>query len=144
MKNFLPVVALASLLSTTMFAQTTPPAATPAPSTIEKPMTPTTPSTTTPPSTMEMKSLVLTEVEAKTWVDKVVVSSDGKKVGEVVAFARDTSGKVTEMHADIGGFLGFGETRVRVMPTQFKLDIDRVVLAMTAEQAKTLPKIEKQ
>lgn len=52
------------------------------------------------------------------------------------------SGKVTEMHADIGGFLGLGETRVRVLPSQFKLMDDRVVLSITAERAKTLPKVE--
>jgi len=143
MKKFLPAVAFATLLSTSAFAQTTPPAVTPAPSTTEKPMTPATPSATATPSTMDTKPLVLTEAEAKTWVDKVVVSSDGKKIGEVAAFARDTSGKVTEMHADIGGFLGIGETRVRLMPTQFKLENNQVVLTLTAEQAKTLPKIVK-
>jgi hypothetical protein len=46
------------------------------------------------------------------------------------------------MHADIGGFLGLGQTRVRVMPSQFKLIDDRAVLLITAEQAKTLPKVE--
>jgi hypothetical protein len=50
---------------------------------------------------------------------------------------------VTEMHADIGGFLGLGETRVRLMPAQFKLMTDRVVLSVTADQAKSLPKIVK-
>ena len=46
------------------------------------------------------------------------------------------------MHADTGGFLGLGQTRVRVMPSQFKLIDDRAVLLITAEQAKTLPKVE--
>jgi hypothetical protein len=35
-----------------------------------------------------------------------------------------------------------GETRVKIMPTQFKLQGDRVVLNLTQEQAKTLPKVE--
>ncbi len=47
------------------------------------------------------------------------------------------------MHADIGGFLGIGETRVRVLPAQFSIGTDRIVLGMTAEQAKTLPHIPK-
>jgi hypothetical protein len=82
------------------------------------------------------------DFQAKGWIDKVVYDSDGKKFGEVAAFARDGSGKVTEMHADIGGFLGMGQTRVRVMPSQFKLTDDRAVLSITAEQAKALPKVE--
>jgi PRC-barrel domain len=143
MKMHLPAIAITALLSTTAFAQTTPPAATPAPNTTEKPMTPMAPSTTMPQSTMDAKPLVLTEAEAKTWIDKVVISSDGTKIGEVAAFARDTSGKVTEMHADIGGFLGMGETRIRLMPPQFRLVDNQVMLTVTAEQARTLPKIPK-
>lgn len=84
----------------------------------------------------------LTDEQAKNWIDKVVYSSDGKNVGEVAAFKRDDSGKVTEMHADIGGLLGYGQTRVRVMPSQFQLIGDRAVLSITAEQTKTLPKVQ--
>lgn len=47
------------------------------------------------------------------------------------------------MQADIGGFLGMGETRVRLTPAQFKLQEDRVTLSVTAEQAKTLPTVQK-
>ena len=48
-----------------------------------------------------------------------------------------------ELHADIGGFLGIGETRVRVLPTQFKLVNDRVVLSVGSAEAKSLPHIAK-
>lgn len=149
MKRLLPAIGVASLIATSALAQTTapsnPPATTPAaPPTSERPMTPpaqsNAPSVTTP---MDTKSLTLTEDQAKSWVDKVVYSADGKNLGEVAAFARDGSGKVTEMHADIGGFLGLGETRVRLLPTQFRLDSDRVVLTLTAEEAKALPQIAK-
>ena len=92
---------------------------------------------------MSSDSLTLTEEQALGWVNKNVYSSDGKNLGEVAAFARDGSGKVTEMHADVGGFLGIGETRVRLMPSQFTLGTDRVVLSLTSEQAKTLPKVVK-
>ena len=88
-------------------------------------------------------SLTLTEDQAKTWLKKRVYSSDGQHLGEVEAIARDANGRVTELHADIGGFLGMGETRVRVMPTQFRLDADRVVLNVSSEQAKALPAIAK-
>jgi hypothetical protein len=72
-----------------------------------------------------------------------VLSSDNENLGEVAAIQRDSSGKVTELHADIGGFLGIGETRVRVMPSQFTVVDNKVQLSLTAEQAKALPKIEK-
>ncbi len=87
--------------------------------------------------------LKLTEEQAKTWIDKQVYSSDDKKVGEVAAFARGTDNTVTEMHIDMGGVLGIGETRVKLMPAQFQLVGDRAVLNLTAAQAKDLPKIEK-
>jgi PRC-barrel domain len=87
--------------------------------------------------------LKLTEAQAKSWVDKQVYSSDGTKIGEIAAFARGTDNTVSEMHIDIGGFLGMGETRVRLMPAQFKLEGDRAVLNVTAAQAKDLPKVSK-
>ncbi len=98
----------------------------------------TAPSTTTGPTTLN-----LTDAQAKAWIDKAVYSSDDKKIGEIAAFARDSSGNVTEMHADIGGFLGMGETRIRLMPAQFKMGTDRVVLMVTADQAKALPTVKK-
>lgn len=87
-------------------------------------------------------SIVLTADQAKTWMNKPIYSSDGKNVGEVAAFARGTDDKVSEMHADIGGFLGVGETRVKLMPAQFKLTGDRVTINLTAAQAKDLPRVQ--
>lgn len=95
------------------------------------------------PSVLAADPLRLTAEQAKAWVDKQVYSSDEKNVGEIAAFARGTDNTVTEMHIDIGGFLGMGETRVRLMPAQFKLVGDRAVLNVTAEQAKSLPKVQK-
>lgn len=86
--------------------------------------------------------MTLTEAQAKTWIDKPVYSSDNKKIGEVASFKRGADNVVTEMQADVGGMLGMGETRVKLMPDQFKLQGDRVVLSVTQEQAKTLPKAE--
>lgn len=87
-------------------------------------------------------SISLTVQEGMTWINKPVYSSDGKEIGEVVAFQRDADNKVIGMHADIGGFLGLGETRVNLTPAQFKLQGDRVVLSLTAEQAKELPAVK--
>jgi hypothetical protein len=84
----------------------------------------------------------LTEAEAKSWIDKPVFSSDGKELGEVAAFKRAADNAILEMHVDIGGLLGIGETRVSVTPAQFKLQGDRVVLSLTETQAKALPKVK--
>jgi hypothetical protein len=88
-------------------------------------------------------ALMLTADEAKAWIGKPVYSSDNTKLGEVAAFARGTDNTVNEMHADIGGFLGMGETRIKLMPAQFKLQDDRVTLNQTAAQAKLLPTVPK-
>ncbi len=101
---------------------------------------------TTPPVVAAKPSaaaMMLTADEAKKWIGKPVYSNDEKKVGEIAEFARGTDNSVTEMHADIGGFLGMGETRVKLMPAQFKLEGDRAILGLTAEQAKGLPTVTK-
>ena len=110
MKITLIAAVAATLLSITLVeAQTTAPT-TPMPNV----------GTAVTPSTMPAPTaLSLTDAQVKAWIDKAVYSSDDKKIGEVAAFARDGSGNVTEMHADIGGFLGMGETRIRLMPAQF-------------------------
>ncbi|MDZ4841049.1 MAG: hypothetical protein SH859_02740 [Hyphomicrobium aestuarii] len=87
-------------------------------------------------------SITLTAEQAKSWVNKPIYSSDGTNIGEVAAFARGTDDKVSEMHADIGGYFGLGETRVRLMPAQFKLAGDRATINMTAAQAKDLPRVK--
>jgi PRC-barrel domain len=135
MNKLLGATALAIVLgATAVLAQTTTPASPP----VDK-MPPPAASTTT----VTKDGLVLTEAQANAWIKKAVYSSDGKNVGEVTALKRDASGKVSELQAGIGGFIGIGETQVSVMPGQFKLESDRVVLSLTAEQVKTLPKIVK-
>ncbi|KUO56010.1 MAG: hypothetical protein APF80_12270 [Alphaproteobacteria bacterium BRH_c36] len=123
--------ALASTFALTAAAQDKP--AAPA----EKAMTPSI--TIKAPDATAIK---LTADEAKGWVGKPVYSSDDKNLGEVAAFARSSDNTVTEMHIDIGGFLGIGETRVKLTPAQFKLQKDRVVLDVNADAAKNLPKVK--
>ena len=137
-----------SLVAGVATAQTTSPPTTPSPTTPPPVTQPTTPQATpkTPTSPQAMPSdtkngINLTEEQARQWVGKTVYSSDAKNVGEIEAVQRNPAGRVTEVHADIGGFLGIGETRVRVMADQFKVEGDRIVLNMTADQAKTLPKV---
>ena len=140
MRKIIPLFIGTMLLSSAaVMAQTTAPSTTPparAPS-VDTPAAPT-PSVVGPSTSMTM-----TPAEAAAWVDKKVYSSDGKNVGEVAQIARDSSGKITELHADVGGFLGLGETRVRLTPAQFKIGADRIDLLVTAEQVKALPKIAK-
>ena len=87
--------------------------------------------------------LALTAQEAQAWIGKPVYSSDGKMLGKVSSLERSADNKVTELHADIGGFLGLGQHHVRLVPAQIKLLSDRVVLDVTSAQAKELPEISK-
>jgi len=88
-------------------------------------------------------ALSLTSQEAQAWIGKPVYSSDGTNLGEVAAFQRAADNKVTGMFADIGGYLGLGEHRIMLAPAQISLKTDRVVLDVTAAQAKELPKVVK-
>ena len=99
------------------------------------------PATSTNAASEKGAGLALTAQEAQAWVGKPVYSSDGKKLGEVAGFERSADNKVTEMHADIGGFLGLGQHQVRLMPAQIHLQSDRVVLDLTSAQSKELPSI---
>jgi hypothetical protein len=122
---------------------TTPSQGTTPSATQDKSATPSTQSGTQPAAQDQASAVTMTEDQAKEWVDKAVYSSDGKEIGEVYEFKRSADNKVTELHADIGGFLGMGESRVKLTPSEFKLQGDRVVLNITEEQAKALPKLEK-
>lgn len=138
MKWIVPAAtSMALFASSAAFAQTTAPSDTP-------PATP--PAATAPsvqPTTPAETAPMLTEDQATALIGATVVSSDDSNVGDVAAIQRSADGKVTELHADIGGFLGIGQTRVRVMPSEFTVAADnRILLKLTAEQAKELPKIE--
>jgi hypothetical protein len=101
------------------------------------------PSMVTDAGSMATAQTAITEQEAKTWVGRPVYSSDGKKLGEVAAILRTPDNKITELRADIGGFLGFGEHEIALPAARFALHNDRVVLDLTAGQAKELPKVAK-
>jgi len=138
-KKALPLALAATLVGSAALAQTTttpptttPPATTPAPST-----------TTVTPKNDAATGMTLSDQQARAWIDKTVYSSDNKNVGEVAEIRRDSSGKVTELYADVGGFLGLGEHRIQLMPGQFKFGDDRVMLNMAADQVKALPKVAK-
>jgi hypothetical protein len=140
MKKLCSAVASAALLfSSTAFAQTTPPTQPATPPAAAEPMPPV--KTTRQPAMHT--PIRLTEAEAKSLIDATVVSSDNKNVGEVAAIQRDSDGRVTELQADIGGFLGIGQSRVRLLPSQFTVSDKRILLTLTAAQVGELPKLEK-
>jgi len=137
MRAFVLAILLVPALAFGAVAQDTP---TPAPA-----PTPQIEQQATPPaagSQQVTENVVLTEAQAQEWIGKPIYSSEGNKIGDVAAFARSTDDVVTEMHADIGGFLGLGQTRVKLTPAQFELKADRVIINMTSAQAKDLPKVE--
>ncbi len=80
--------------------------------------------------------VTLNDQQAKEWIDKAVYSSDAKKLGEVAVFARDGSGKVTEMHADVGGFFGLAETRVRTGAESIMLSSTVAAIGTSKDAAK--------
>lgn len=158
MSRLIPAVAVAALLAATgAIAQTSKPgdvAPNPTSPGAQTPSTqPVTPAPSTEPNATGNRlspvdpaasaAPTMTEAEAKQWVDKAVYSADNSNVGSVAAIIRDTSGKVTELQADMGGFLGIGTTRVRLMPSQFKLNSDRVDINVPADQVKALPSVTK-
>ena len=83
--------------------------------------------------------LSLTMQEGESWIKKPVYSNDGKKIEAVASFQRDADNKVVGMHADIGGYFGFGRSRVNLTTSQFRLRGDRVELDLTAAEVKALP-----
>ncbi len=76
--------------------------------------------------------------------DWPVYSSDGEKLGEVTAVKQGADGNVEAIHADIGGFLGFGAKTVEISADQFSLGDKRIDLSLIAEEAKELPEVAEQ
>ena len=79
--------------------------------------------------------------EAKDWEGKRLYSVEGNDIGEISAVEKGADGNVKAFHADIGGFLGIGETKVVVEPSQLSLINDKLTISMTEKEAKDLPKV---
>ena len=158
MKRLLITTAFATIGGLAAFAQEapqSPPASPPAvgaePSAPSETMTPSAPteaapvtpapsdSTAAAPSEVTPGKISLSDDQAKEWVGKTVYTSDDKNIGEVALLARDSSGAVTELQADIGGFLGLGETRVAIPVEKFQLGDEKITLSMTEAEVKNLP-----
>jgi hypothetical protein len=146
-RNLAMTAVLATAIAHPALAQTTVEPVAPAISATEAPTTtvpgtPMTPATAPQATEVEaMPGMMLTQQEAEDWIGKSVYSRDGENLGDVAAFKRSDDNSVTEMHADIGGFLGFGQHRISLTPEQFDLNNDRVTLAMSSVEADELPAI---
>ena len=88
---------------------------------------------------------------AKPWLPAVVDDADARRVlfnshcseSTVQDIVRQ-AGADRQVVIGVGGFLGIGQTRVRVLPSQFTVTADnKVLLTLTKSQLETLPKIEK-
>ena len=136
------------MLATAAYGQTTipttPPAAKTAPgAAVQNGAAMTSPPATVTPRATTASPVHRTDEQAKVWIGKAVYSSDGKNLGDVAELIRDPSGDVTALIANVGGFLGIGQTQVRIAPAQFSIDADRIVLRLTADQVKSMPHTEK-
>lgn len=90
------------------------------------------------PSSSTVGKMTLTEDEANNWIGKVVYSSDNSNLGEVSAFKLGANKEVTGLQADIGGFLGIGETKMDFDASQFSMKDDSIILNMTKAEVQAL------
>lgn len=144
MKRLILVSSLAALTSFSAFAQdATPPAVDANKPSMTEPTPAPAPNTTLPsPSTSAGTStgakITLTEDEARQWVGKTVYSSDASNLGEVVDMKRGANNEVSGLTADVGGFLGLGETRLDFQANQFSLKDDTIVLNITKDEVQKM------
>ncbi len=82
-----------------------------------------------------------TQLSARTdaLIGAPVYDAKGDEVGEVSAVFSNADGDLEEVTADVGGFLGLGEKRVRLDSSQFTEVEDGLRVSMEADQIKALP-----
>jgi sporulation protein YlmC with PRC-barrel domain len=95
------------------------------------------------PQDMKTAKFSVTSEDADAWLGRPVYSTDGLHLGEIASLQHDPDGTVQQLKADIGGFLGFGETRILITPDQIKeVKDDSLVLTLTQAEAQELPAID--
>jgi sporulation protein YlmC with PRC-barrel domain len=84
----------------------------------------------------------LGEEGCKEWLGRAVYSIDGRRLGEIAALTRDSGNRVVALNANIGGYLGFDEKRVRIGATQIRaVNADGLVLDVSEAAARNMPGI---
>lgn len=73
------------------------------------------------------------------YFERDVYLADGTEVGEVEDILVDSDNRITSAVVDVESRMGLGERRVALPLERLKIDSDRLVLDMTAEQLKQLP-----
>jgi hypothetical protein len=80
---------------------------------------------------------VVTEIadRAEMMIGKPLCAEDGTEVGTVVGVVRDANGKLRAIHADVGGVLGIGATRIEIAPDEATVspDGEKLVARTSAE-----------
>lgn len=80
-------------------------------------------------------------MDYSTWVGMPLESIDGQQVGKIADVVVSTGGAAPEIHADIGGFWGFGARRIKIRPAQITQRGDKVVVSLTKAELDQLPEV---
>lgn len=70
--------------------------------------------------------------------DMEIIGANGEEIGEVDEVLMTADGQITAVSAEVGGFLGIGETEVVFPLTQLSLRDDELVTPLTKEQVEAL------
>ena len=71
--------------------------------------------------------------------DLAIVGPAGEEIGEVEEALMTPDGTIDAVAAEVGGFLGIGESEVVIPLDRLRLDGGRLVTAMTREELERLP-----
>ncbi len=110
----------------------------PSPGAIERPMMAAPDAATPRAQATEQKTVA----DYQAWVGKPIESSDGQNVGEIAEIVAGRGDSVQEILADVGGFLGFGQKRVKLMPSQITQRGEKLVVSLTKEEINKLPALK--
>lgn len=143
-----------ALTGAAAFAQMAPPATetpsavqsgAPAPSgSAERPMTvrPANPASPYDGAALPQAATPTVDRSAELMIGKPLRDTLGDKVGTVADVVRDSTGHVTEIHADVGGVLGILTTRVSIPAGQVSIDDEGMRVSLSKEQIESQPKVE--
>lgn len=86
--------------------------------------------------------IALTQQEASEWRMRPVVDESGEKVGQVSAITLDDQGNISQLEVEMEQTLGLGGKTVTLEPGQFLANKEQVILDMSTEEIRDLPKAQ--